>query len=444
MSRKLTVLDRIDIASPCSADWNEMRGNDFVRFCDNCQLSVNNISALTHKEAMKLVLKSKGRLCVQYVRKPDGKIQNASRQFHQITRRASRITAGIFTAALSLSSVSSAQPSHISSTKYQQGITISEFFKEKKNGETTSLAGKVTGRFSEYTQNESSETNITYKEKAIAGAVVKLINQKTNERFLTTTDEDGVYRFDNLEVGTYRLKIEANGFEQFVVNDLNLSVGNKESRDVKLENAIYLRGEIAIFYENKLVEAIAQDNIEQVEKLILSGSDVNAKDKNWGLTSLQMATSRNNLEIVKLLLNAGANPNLRDESGQTALMMTNENSSIELIQDLLKAGADVNAQDDEGETALMTAAQSANLVIMQELLNAGANVNAQTDNGQTALMMIVERASDKSVDAVHLLVSAGANVNARNKDGKTALSVAIAEKLPKVVEILKSYGAIAL
>lgn len=415
MSKKLTALDNISISKPCNADWNAMRGNDFVRFCDNCQLSVNDISALTHKEAMKLILKSKGRLCVQYVRKPDGSIQNASRQFYQITRRASRITAGIFTAALSLSSVASAQPSHISLTKYKQGVTISEVFGEKKSVGTTSLKGRVTGLFSAYPRYESDETNEITKENAVAGAVVKLINQKTNERFVTTTDEDGFYYFVNLEVGTYRLKIEANGFEQYVVNDLNLSVENKESRDVKLENAIYLRGEIAIVYENKLVEAIAQDNIEQVKNLILSGAYVNEKDKNWGLTALQMAVSRNNLEIVKLLLNAGANPNLRDESGQTALMMTNENTSTELVQELLRAGADVNAQDDEGETALMTAAQSENLNVMQELINAGADVNAQTDKGQTALMMIVERTDNKSVEAINLLVNARANVNIKKR-----------------------------
>lgn len=132
MSKKLSPLNQLNIPKPCNADWDEMRGNNFMRFCEHCNLNVNDISALTHKEAVKLILKSKARLCVRYVRRPDGAIQTASRELFQITRRASRVAAGVFTAALSLSSVAIAKlPSNISSTEFKQGITISEAMKTK-------------------------------------------------------------------------------------------------------------------------------------------------------------------------------------------------------------------------------------------------------------------------------------------------------------------------
>ncbi len=43
-------VDQISIASPCKADWNSMSGNDEVRFCEHCNLSVHNLSALTRKQ----------------------------------------------------------------------------------------------------------------------------------------------------------------------------------------------------------------------------------------------------------------------------------------------------------------------------------------------------------------------------------------------------------
>jgi hypothetical protein len=64
-------LDRISIASPCTASWEDMRGGDRVRFCDHCQLNVYNLSALTRTAAEKLVHDCEGRLCVRFFRRPD-------------------------------------------------------------------------------------------------------------------------------------------------------------------------------------------------------------------------------------------------------------------------------------------------------------------------------------------------------------------------------------
>src|SRR5262245_20357560 len=72
VSYELNVLQEIRIASPCEASWEEMRGDDRSRFCDQCQLHVYNLSAMSAPEAAALVQQKEGRLCVRYYTRPDG------------------------------------------------------------------------------------------------------------------------------------------------------------------------------------------------------------------------------------------------------------------------------------------------------------------------------------------------------------------------------------
>jgi len=73
MSRKLTVLEHVHVASPCPASWMEMEGDDRVRHCRLCRLNVYNLSEMTRDEAEKL-LKKEGCLCVRYYVRRDGTI----------------------------------------------------------------------------------------------------------------------------------------------------------------------------------------------------------------------------------------------------------------------------------------------------------------------------------------------------------------------------------
>ena len=67
-------LNSIKIASPCSADWNAMVGNERQRFCGQCKLNVYNLSGMTRREAENLIVNSEGRLCARFYRRADGTI----------------------------------------------------------------------------------------------------------------------------------------------------------------------------------------------------------------------------------------------------------------------------------------------------------------------------------------------------------------------------------
>jgi hypothetical protein len=68
------VLNNLQIASPCEASWDKMRGTDRVRLCEQCGLNVFNISSMTREEAQDLVLRTEGRLCVRFHRREDGTV----------------------------------------------------------------------------------------------------------------------------------------------------------------------------------------------------------------------------------------------------------------------------------------------------------------------------------------------------------------------------------
>src|SRR5262245_25939266 len=105
MSEPIRSLDRITIPQPCNADWDSMIGNDQVRFCEHCNLHVTSLSAMTRHEAIRFVARSRGRICVRFIERPEGGLltQKMPEKLYRIGRRVSHIAAGAFTATLSLS-----------------------------------------------------------------------------------------------------------------------------------------------------------------------------------------------------------------------------------------------------------------------------------------------------------------------------------------------------
>src|SRR6476660_5335876 len=99
---------QFEITSPCTENWDAMIGNDRVRFCSHCQLSVHDLSQLNRKQIRRLVLKSKGRLCVRYSSLSPQPAVIPVRVLYKIGRRTSMIAASAFSATLGLSSAMAA------------------------------------------------------------------------------------------------------------------------------------------------------------------------------------------------------------------------------------------------------------------------------------------------------------------------------------------------
>lgn len=73
-AKKLPMLDNIKIASPCSEAWDNMVGDDRVRFCGGCMKNVYNLSAMTGPEAQEVIADKEGDVCVRLYRRKDGTV----------------------------------------------------------------------------------------------------------------------------------------------------------------------------------------------------------------------------------------------------------------------------------------------------------------------------------------------------------------------------------
>ncbi len=104
MSRFDSPLSSLAIASPCSADWNEMYGDGRKRFCRDCKLNVYNLSGMTRYDAENLLRLSEGRLCVRYFLRADGTIltEDCPVGWAKIKQRVSVIATAAFSMIVSL------------------------------------------------------------------------------------------------------------------------------------------------------------------------------------------------------------------------------------------------------------------------------------------------------------------------------------------------------
>lgn len=427
MSKK-SFIDSIEIKTPCSEDWNEMKGGDRTRFCSHCSKSVNNISAMTRKQAMRVVRDAKGKICVRFIKNPQTNTPVFAGKLYQITRRAG-VAAGILGASLSLSTLTYAQGENIKGRVVIKQPVIENLNEIQSNKDKTeSGTASVSG-------------TLTDPNGAVVVGVTIIITGDSYTRS-TTTDENGFYKFENLPDGKYTIKTEPGyGFDASSLENIMATEGKETVANVTLSlistTEPVIVGDVAfVEYKNPLALAVSDNNLEEVKNLIAKGENVNAKDENYNnITPLFLAVENGSVEMVETLLNFGAKINARDNDKQTPLMRLDEDATDELVRILIKHGAKVNAVDREGNTALILAAHTAKSEVLQILIAHEAFVNAQNKQGQTALM---NAADADNLESVRALLLAGADVNLKNRDGETAWDLTASDEIE---ELLKSHGA---
>ncbi|HPF40349.1 MAG TPA: hypothetical protein P5081_07845 [Phycisphaerae bacterium] len=107
MSIRLDILADVRIAAPCPAEWDDMRGDDRVRHCDQCDKSVYNIADMTRMEAVALLTHDGATPCVRIHRRTDGTVLTSDCPVGQRLRRRARkwvaAVAGLFGVTLGAS-----------------------------------------------------------------------------------------------------------------------------------------------------------------------------------------------------------------------------------------------------------------------------------------------------------------------------------------------------
>lgn len=433
---KITFLDSIDVKSPCSESWDEMQGNEQIRFCSHCAENVHNLSEMTRKQARKIVAQSNGKICVRYVRRSDGRIQTIKNTLHQITRRTG-IAAGVLGTSLAASTLAYAQGEVKANPN--ENVQIIEVANQKTDEPNAALSGTI------------SDPNGA----VIPFALVTISREQTNFYQSANSNQEGFYEFKDVPVGEYKLKVDAGGFASKEIAQVSVSggeqnynaqlaiesvqetvtIGGNENIESSIQGGLGIM--VSTVRYNRLVMAVENDNLDEVKVRVGMGERVNAKDKGYGSNSpLHVAVENGNLEIAEFLIVHGAKTNSKNAEKRTTLMMLDEDATPELVNLLLSHGAKVNLADKQGNTALIFAAEYAPNSVAQALIGAGANVNAVNKQGETALMRAAE---NDNLEIVKTLLGAGANAQSISREGETALSMTSSEEVKRH---LIAYGAI--
>lgn len=140
--------------------------------------------------------------------------------------------------------------------------------------------------------------------------------------------------------------------------------------------------------QRRLATAAGMNNIVSTRELLRHGLPVDILSASGnGTTALMIAAAGGRTEVMKLLLDAGANPQLQDRRGDSSLMAAVRIGSLEAVRMLQERGVDPNQRDIDGRTALIWAARTGRLDIVNALLEKGADISLSDSAGQNALMV---------------------------------------------------------
>lgn len=199
-------IDRFRIASPCPTTWEQMKGDERVRFCDLCSLHVYNIAELTAKQAKSLVANTEGRICARLYRRSDGTVitKDCPVGFRAIRRRVARIAGAVFATVLSLCGGAFGQKAKDDKACRQQ-------VKITRNVSDALASGVIIG------------TVLDPIGAVLPGAGVTLVDVSSKKSRQVKSDDEGRFKFSDVAPGSYQLEVNTAGFKNLILKKLRIA-----------------------------------------------------------------------------------------------------------------------------------------------------------------------------------------------------------------------------
>jgi ankyrin repeat protein len=194
--------------------------------------------------------------------------------------------------------------------------------------------------------------------------------------------------------------------------------------------------------DRALLRAVQHREYELAATALARGASPDARSPALlGATPLMLAAVMNDAALVKTLLEAGADPNLRSSIGKTAVIEAVSNiagDKTAILETLLEAGADPELADGDGWTPAIWATYQDRPEALRTLLKHGADPNASDRHGETVLQYAV---SGGHVECVRVLLDGGADPGARGSWNEPVLTRARREGRAEIAELLLKAGA---
>jgi ankyrin repeat protein len=182
-----------------------------------------------------------------------------------------------------------------------------------------------------------------------------------------------------------------------------------------------------------LVRAAQSGSGIEVEELLDQRVNIESRHDSTNRTALAVASHCGNDDVVAILLQHGANPNVVDTAGMTPLHLAATRGHYRAVEILLDEDVQVDAVGPQKKTALRLAADNGHLEIANLLLSRRAKVNARDTQNLTALHSVAGLGDE---DIVNLLLSHKADIEAKDGEFQSAIHHAAEKGHEKIVDIL--------
>lgn len=178
--------------------------------------------------------------------------------------------------------------------------------------------------------------------------------------------------------------------------------------------------------------AASKGDVDILKILIDAGAKVDVRSPH-GSTPLESAVLNGHLKVVQMIVEHGANIDSQDSRYYTPLHHATTLNRLEIVKYLVEKGADIRAKVYDGSLAIHIAAMNDNREIVELFLNKGLSVDEIGYRGQTPLFYAC---AYNKLDVVELLAERGANINFEDNYENTPLDVAIAFERDDTVKFL--------
>lgn len=196
----------------------------------------------------------------------------------------------------------------------------------------------------------------------------------------------------------------------------------------------------------ELLEAIGRKDAETVRNLVGAGADLEPPSNLHEVNKpLAYAAAYGNLEIVKLLVEAGADLNGQVAYGDVALIKADEHDNADVVEYLIEAGADVNIPSRFGMTPFIGLCAGGQLEFVQLAVDRGADVNSSflstigDGAGTKNLSPLQAAVTYGHAEVVAFLLSQGADADATDYKNRTPMDLAVANGHDDIAKLLREH-----
>lgn len=175
-----------------------------------------------------------------------------------------------------------------------------------------------------------------------------------------------------------------------------------------------------------LLAGAASGDADGVSRALSAGAVLEARD-NHGRTALLLAVAADHLEVARVLLARGADPDAADDRMDTPWLVTGVTGSVAMLELLLPANPDMTVRNRYGGIAVIPASERGHVAYVRRVVQTGIDVDHINDLGWTALLeaVILGDGTAPYQEIVAILLAAGADPALADRNGTTPLEHAI-------------------